>query len=100
MTGDVLLRLTCATGDVDPLVDALRAVSAPPIHVRDEMVRGLDFADAGTAERVTGALRRSAIELTVHDRDLDRLIDAAAGTRRRLPVRWIVLPVLRGGRIA
>jgi hypothetical protein len=96
----VLLRLTCAAADAEPLVEALRAHSGAPIHVREEMVRGLDFADAGTAERVTGALRRAAIELVVAADEVAHLTAAVETARRRLPVRWITLPVIGQGRIA
>ncbi|WP_420141199.1 DUF3240 family protein [Sphingomonas sp.] len=100
MTERVLLSLACASADVEPIVDALRALYSAPIHVREESVRGLDFADAGTAERVSGALRRSAIELTVDRAEVERLVEAVAGSRRRLPVRWVALPVLQEGRLA
>ena len=100
MTGSVMLSLACATIDVDAIVDAVRAVCAAPIHVRDETVRSTDFADAGTAERVKGALRRTAIELVIDAADTDRLIEAIAASRRRLPVGWVVLPVLDQGLLA
>jgi hypothetical protein len=98
MNGMVLLSLTCATGDAEPIVEALRAATSAPIHVRDETVRGLDFADAGTAERVTGALRRIAIELVVAADEVAPLTQAVDQARRRLPVRWLTLPVLDRGR--
>ena len=100
MTGHVLLSFACATSDVEPLVDALRAVTDLPIHVRDEIVRGIDFADAGTSERVSGALRRAAIELLIPAGSVWLCTNAVANARRRLPVRWRVTPVLEQGRIA
>lgn len=100
MTAMVLLQFACAVADADPIVDALRAVSSAPIHVREEAVRGLDFADARTVERVTGALRRIAIELTVEAGDVPSLTQAVADSRRQLPVRWMTLPVLSAGRLA
>lgn len=96
----VLLRFAGAAGDAEPIVEALRAISPAPIHVRDEIVRGLDFADAGTAERVTGALRRVAVELLVAEAEVAALVAAVAGSRRRLPVRWMTLPVHDMGRLA
>lgn len=96
----VLLRFAGAAGDAEPIVEALRALSPAPIHVRDEIVRGLDFADAGTAERVTGALRRVAIELVVSDDAVAGLVAAVERSRRRLPVRWMTLPVGDMGRLA
>lgn len=96
----VLLRFAGAAGDAEPIVEALRAISPAPIHVRDEIVRGLDFADAGTAERVTGALRRVAVELLVAEAEVAGLVAAVAGSRRRLPVRWMTLPVHDMGRLA
>ncbi len=97
---NVLLSFACAAADGEPIVEALRAVSSAPIHVRDEIVRGLDFADAGTAERVTGALRRVAIELVVAEDDVPALVAAVEASRRRLPVRWMTLPVREMGRLA
>lgn len=97
---NVLLRFAGAAGDAEAIVAALRTLSTVPIHVRDEIVRGLDFADAGTAERVTGALRRVAIELVVPDDAVPGLVAAVEGSRRRLPVRWMTLPVHDGGRLA
>ncbi len=97
---NVLLRFAGAAGDAEPIVAALRPLSTVPIHVRDEIVRGLDFADAGTAERVTGALRRVAIELVVAEADVAALVAAVAASRRRLPVRWMTLPVHDMGRLA
>ncbi|MEG8038596.1 DUF3240 family protein [Sphingomonas sp. LR60] len=96
----VLLRFAGAASDAEPIVEALRALSTAPIHLRDEIVRGLDFADAGTAERVTGALRRVAIELAVVEEDVPALVAAVEASRRRLPVRWMTLPVHDMGRLA
>lgn len=100
MTGRVLLKLACAAADVEPIAEALRVVCTAPIHLRDEIVRGLDFDDAGTAERVTGALRRVAIELVVSVDQIPSLVAAVEHSRRRLPVRWITVPVLAEGRLS
>ena len=100
MTGPLLLSFACATADVEALIDALRTVTDAPIHVRDEAVRGIDFGDAGTSERVTGALRRAAIELIVATDLLSRCTAAVETSRRRLPVRWRATPVIAQGRIA
>jgi len=99
VTGLVVLRFACACADVEPVVDALRTVVATPIHLREEMVRGVDFTDAETAERVAGALRRASVELVLAATEVDGLVDAVSHSRRRLPVRWTVLPVLRQGRL-
>jgi ATP-dependent protease HslVU (ClpYQ) peptidase subunit len=96
----VLLSFAGAAADAEPIVEALRARSSAPIHVRDEIVRGLDFADAGTAERVTGALRRVAIELVVAEDDVPTLVATVEASRRRLPARWMTLPVREMGRLA
>ena len=96
----VLLRFAGAASDAEPIVEALRALSTAPIHLRDEIVRGLDFADAGTAERVTGAMRRVAIELAIVEEDVPALVAAVESSRRLLPVRWMTLPVHDMGRLA
>jgi hypothetical protein len=100
MSANVLLRVTCAATDAEPIVEALRAACTTPIHVRSEIVRGLDFGDAGTAERVTGALRRVAIELVCEADTVASLVRAAEVSRRRRPVRWMTLPVLAEGRLS
>ncbi|MBU3076805.1 DUF3240 family protein [Sphingomonas quercus] len=98
--GTVLLSIACASGDRDAIVEALRARVRCPIHLRAEAVHGLDFSDAGTAERVTGALDRLAIELVVPADAVTALVEAAGASRRRLPMRWRVTPVLASGRVA
>jgi hypothetical protein len=100
MTGTLLLSFACATTDVEPIVEALRTVTDVPIHVRDEAVRGIDFADAGTSERVSGALRRAAVELIVAADLLSPCTAAVEMSRHRLPVRWRATPVFAQGRIA
>ncbi len=97
---DLLLTFHCATRDVEPVVAALRAVSQAPIHVQDVAVRGRDFSDARTAERVTGNLDRSAIELIVADDAMTELVKVVAESRRELPVRWRATPIIARGRLA
>src|SRR3546814_142213 len=63
-------------------------------------VRGWDFGDASTAERVSGLLRRNALELIVDEDALGTLVDAVTQSKRSLPVRWHVVPVSARGRIA
>jgi hypothetical protein len=99
MTHAVLLSFTCSIHDAEPICLALRGVSDAPLHVREEMVRGIDFADAGTAERVTGALRRAAIELTTAVDQVETLVEAAGSSRRRLPIRWRAIPIMAEGRL-
>ncbi|WP_204280045.1 hypothetical protein, partial [Raoultella ornithinolytica] len=58
---DLLFTLHCAVPDAEGLIDSIRAISRAPIHIRAENVRGRDFDDAGTAERVSGELKRTTI---------------------------------------
>ena len=97
---DLLLTFHCASRDTEAIVEAIRAATRAPIHVREDAVRGWDFADARTAEQVTGNLRRSAIELIVTDNDLEEVIRTVAASRHRQPVRWRTLPLAGHGRIA
>lgn len=97
---DLLLTFHCATRDVETVVAAIRAASLAPIHIHDIAVRGRDFSDARTAERVTGNLDRSAIELIVADDAMTELVRAVAESRRDLPVRWRAVPVVARGRLA
>lgn len=96
---ELLLTLHCARLDVEAVVEAVRAVSRVPVHVRDEAVHGRDFGDASTAERVTGELRRAAVELVVAGEDVAAVVEAARTARRRLPVRWHTVAVVASGRI-
>ena len=97
---DLLFTLHCATRDTELLVDAIRAVSPTPIHVRGDAVRGRDFGDAGTAERVSGELKRSTLELIVSADAVPDLLRTVKDARRDLPVRWRTTPLLDHGRIA
>lgn len=97
---DLLLTFHCASRDTETIVEAIRAATRAPTHVREEAVRGRDFSDARTTEQVTGNLRRSAIELIVTDNGLEDVIRAVTDSRHRQPVRWRTLPVSRHGRIA
>lgn len=97
---DLLYTFHCADVDRDPVCEALRAVVATPIHRRHEDVLGRDFGDAGTAEQVSGSLRRTAIQLVADESLQVALTDAVTTARRRSPVRWIAVPVVHAGRIA
>lgn len=97
---DLLFTLHCATRDTEALLEAIRTVSLCPIHVRGEAVRGHDFGDAGTAERVSGELKRTTLELIVGDDAVPALLRAAKEARRDLPIRWRTTPLLDHGRIA
>lgn len=97
---DLLFTLHCAVPDTESLIDAIRAVSRAPIHIRAEAVRGRDFGDAGTAERVSGELKRTTLELIVGEDTVPDLLRAAKEARRDLPVRWRTVPLVDQGRIA
>ncbi|MEO0031707.1 MAG: hypothetical protein RIS94_1465 [Pseudomonadota bacterium] len=97
---DLLYTFHCACADSEAVCAALRDVTGVPIHRHDEDVLGRDFGDAGAAEQVTGALRRTAVSLLADADAGDTLVAAVAAARRRSPVRWVVVPVIRSGRIA
>lgn len=97
---DLLFTLHCASRDTEALVKAIRALSPAPIHVRAESVRGRDFSDAGTAERVSGELKRTVLELIVAEDELAPLLDSIRRARRDLSVRWRTSAVLDHGRMA
>lgn len=95
---DILTTLHCAAGDTDAIVEAVRAVTRAPLHVRSETVHGRDFADAKTAEMVTATLKRSSIECVTDSVDGPAILEAARGAGRRSPVRWHQTAVLARGR--
>lgn len=95
-----LLTFHCASVDADQLAEIIRAHCSAALHRRAEEVLGRDFGDADTGERVSGILRRQALELIVEEEMVEPLVAAVAGARRALPVRWHCVPVLRRGRIA
>lgn len=96
---DVLLTLHCAAGDTDIIAEVVRSACAAPLHIRPERVRGLDFEDAVTAEKVRGELRRSALELIVDDKRIAALLEVIGGCRKASPVRWRATPIVDHGRI-
>lgn len=96
---DVLLTFHCALRDGEAVATAIRANCEAPIHMFEKAVRGRDFEDASTAERVAGLLGRSAIELIVGEDAVAGLVEAVTQARRDLPVRWHAIPVLARGRI-
>jgi len=96
---EVLLTFHCAVRDRDVVSAAIRSRSAAPLHLTEKTVRGRDFGDASTAERVEGLLRRTAIELIVEDEAVAGLVEAVAQGRRELPVRWHATPILARGRV-
>lgn len=97
---DFLLTIHCAAADTECLVDAIRAVTRAPVHVRAEIVHGRDFADAKTAEQVTATLKRSAIALVEGAQALDAILQAVERAKRRFPVRWHQTPVTARGRFS
>ena len=97
---DLLLTLHCAVRDADMVIAALRAVSPAPIHIRSDAVRGWQFDDASTAERVSGELKRTTLELIIGESILPEALRAVTQARCELPVRWRTAPLLDHGRIA
>jgi len=96
----VLLTLTCGVADAEAIASALRDTLHVPVHQRAETVLGRDFDDAGTVERVAGALARTAITLDIPADQVSQALDIATTARRRLPFRWHSVAILNGGRIA
>src|SRR3546814_17337123 len=95
---DILLTFHCASHDADSVTDALLAACDAPIHIAEQAVRGWDFGDASTEERVSGLLRRNGPELSVAVDALGSLVDAVTQSNRQLPVRWPSAPApARGG---
>jgi hypothetical protein len=97
---EVLLTFHCALADADMLADVIRSHSKAALHRRAESVLGRDFDDADTTERVSGILRRQALELIIEEEMVDSIVAAVTAARRALPVRWHAVPVVRRGRIA
>lgn len=96
----LLLTFHCALTDAYLLADIIRSHSKAALHRRAESVLGRDFDDADTVERVSGILRRQALELIIEEEMLDPIVAAVAAARRALPVRWQAVPVVHMGRIA
>ncbi len=97
---DILLTIHCNAADTESLVEAMRAATRVPLHVRAETVHGRDFDDAKTSEQVTATLKRSAIELVEDAAAIDAILQAIGEAKRRSPVRWYQTPVMARGRIA
>ena len=97
---DVLLVLHCAVRDTEAVVEAMREACQAPLHLQSEAVRGRDFGDAATAEKVSGELRRTRVEVIVEERLVADLVRLVQTSRRTLPVRWRTTPVVDQGRIA
>lgn len=95
----VLLTIFCAQHDTEAIAVALRNLLHAPVHSRREDVLGRDFADAGTAEHVAGALVRTALDVEVPEDRVREAVEAATAARRRLPFRWRTVTVLDGGRV-
>src|SRR3546814_5533472 len=97
---DILLTFHCASHDADSVTDALRAACDAPIHIAEQAVRGWDFGDASTAERVSGLLRRSALELIVDEGALGALVGAVTQSKRSLRSEEHAVPgSARGGNV-
>jgi hypothetical protein len=97
---DIMLTFYCAAAEADALALLLRGQSGLPVHVREEVVHGHDFADAGVQEQVLGTLRRAAVVMDMPRAKADALIAAVTAARRAHAVRWVMTPVLARGRIA
>ncbi len=95
----VLLTIFCAAHDAEAIAVALRNFLHAPVHMRREDVLGRDFADAGTAEHVAGALVRTVLDVELPENRVRDAIEAATAARRRLPFRWRTVAVLDGGRV-
>jgi hypothetical protein len=97
---EMLLTFHCALRDCDVVAETIRNRTDAPLHIFQKTVRGKDFDDASTAERVAGLLRRNAIELIVETDAVTGLVEAVTQAKRALPVRWHAVPVLMRGRVA
>ncbi len=96
---EVLLTIYCSKGDAGPIATVLRDATRHPVHQRDEIVHGLDFSDASTAERVVGRLERCAIDVRVDEAAASALIAQIGASKRVAPVRWRLTPVIASGRL-
>ena len=96
---EVKLTLYCAASDADAIAELLKGATERPVHIREELVFGLDFSDASTQEQVTGQLDRRSLDLLVRRDAIDGLIARIAGMKRTAPVRWLLTPVEAEGRL-
>lgn len=96
---DLLYTFHCARADRDPVCNAIRSVCTSPVHRCDEDVLGRDFGDAGAAEQVAGALKRTAVTVLADETLGASLVVAVQRARRTSPVRWLAIPVIQSGRI-
>ena len=96
---EVLLTIYCSKVDAGLIATALRDATRHPVHQRDEIVHGLDFSDASTAESVVGRLERCAIDVRVGEEAASELIARIGALKRAAPVRWRLTPVIASGRL-
>lgn len=96
---EVLLTIYCSTVDAGVIATALRDETRHPVHQRDEIVHGLDFSDASTAESVVGRLERCAIDVRVGEETASDLIAHVGALKRAAPIRWRLTPVIASGRL-
>lgn len=96
---EVLLTIYCSKADAGLIATTLRDATRHPVHQRDEIVHGLDFSDASTAESVVGRLGRCAIDVRVGDEAAQDLIARIGALKRAAPVRWRLTPVIASGRL-
>lgn len=97
---DVLLSLYCAAADGELIADHIGETQKTMVHLRAEQVFGRDFSDASAAERVTGQLRRCALEVIVPHDAVAPLVASINALGRAAPVRWHVTPILSAGRLS
>ncbi|WP_438273831.1 DUF3240 family protein [Nitrobacter sp.] len=97
---EMLLTFHCALCDCDVVAETIRTRTEAPLYICQKTVRGKDFDDASTAERVVGLLRRNTIELIVETDAVTGLVEAVTQAKRDLPVRWHAVSVLMRGRVA
>lgn len=95
---EALLSIHCARSDAANVAQAVRDAAGVAVHEFDQSVHGYDFGDADTAEQVSGELRRSMLQLIVPLEQVEAVVEAARGARRRLPIRWNAVAVLASGR--
>jgi hypothetical protein len=97
---ELLFTVYCSRVDAALIAAALRDATRHPVHQRDEIVHGLDFSDATTAESVTGRLDRCALDVRVEESAAKALIERVGALKRVGPVRWRLTPVIASGRFA
>lgn len=97
---DILLTLYCAASDGQLIADHIGEARQTMVHLRSEQVFGRDFSDASPSERVSGQLRRCALDVILPKDAVPALIASIAALGRAAPVRWHTTPILSAGRLS